>query len=398
MRRRRILVLNQYYAPALESTGQLLAQLCEDLARDYDVTVITGVVEGGAPSREVQNGVEVVRVFSTKFERRKLSRRAANYLSYTAASAWSALTERPPDVVLAMTDPPFVSALAYAAARRFRVPYVVIVQDVFPEVAVELGRLDNPALVRTLDVVVGMGLRHANRVVAIGETMRTRLVAKGVDPRRIVVIRNWVDANELTPHPKDNAWAREHGLSEKFVIMHSGNVGYAQNLDVLVRSATFMRDLDDLRIVIIGAGARLPDLVALAERLETDQVTFLPYQSREVLPESLSAGDVHFIGLTQGLSGYVVPSRMNGVLSVARPVIVGAERDSEIVHVVEEARAGVVIPPGRPEILAATIRDLHGGVHDLASMGERGRDYVERAIDSRISLDRYRRVLSELLT
>src|SRR5437763_535707 len=129
MPRRRILVLNQYYAPAFGSTAQLLTQLCEDLASDYDVTVITGAVEGAA---------------------------------------------------------------------------------------------------------------------------RGRLIDKAVDPERIVVIPNWVDPGELVPTPKDNPWSRRHGLHDKFVVMHSGNVGFAQNLDVLVRAATSIRDLDDVRLVVIG--------------------------------------------------------------------------------------------------------------------------------------------------
>jgi glycosyltransferase involved in cell wall biosynthesis len=395
--RRRILVFNQYYAPAFESTAQLLTQLCEELAADYDVTVVTGVAEGARPGGEVRNGVDVVRVFSTAFERRRLSRRATNYLTYVGSSLWTGLTESRPDLVLCMSDPPFVPAFAFLAARRFRVPYVAIVQDVFPEIAVELGRLRNPLLVRALHALVGLGLRNADRVVAIGETMQTRLVAKGVDPDRIVVIRNWVDATELVPTPKDNEWARQHGLADKFVVMHSGNVGHAQNLDVLVRAATFLRDLDDLRFVIIGGGARRIELAELGKRLEADQVQFLPYQPREVLSESLAAADMHFIGLAHGLSGYVVPSRMNGVLSVGRPVIVAADTESEIVRIVEDARCGIVIEPGRPELLAAAIRQARNGAYDLAEMGRNGRAYVEREIDRSVSVARYRELLDEML-
>ncbi len=397
MPRRRILVFNQYYAPAFESTAQLLTELCEALAEDYDVTVVTGVIEGAGPGREIRNGVEVVRVHSTAFERRRLSRRATNYLTYIGSSLWSGLSERRPDLVLCMSDPPFVSAFAWLAARRHRVPYVSIVQDVFPEIAVELKRLQNPLLVRSLDALVAFGLKRAARVVAIGETMRRRLVEKGVDERRVVVIRNWVDVDELTPMPKDNAWAREHGLVDKFVVMHSGNVGHAQNLDLLVRASTFLRDLDDVRFVVIGSGARQAELVELSERLEAGHLTFMPYQPREVLSESLSSADLHFIGLVRGLAGYVVPSRMNGVLSVERPVIVSADRDSEIVNVVEEAGAGIVIEPGRPDLLAASIRDAHDGAYDLREMGRRGRAYVKREIDRPVSINRYLSLIAELL-
>lgn len=394
---RRILVFNQYYAPAFESTAQLLTQLCEALAEDYEVTVVTGVVEGTSPGRELLNGVEVVRVFSTAFERRRLSRRAANYLTYVASSLWVGLTNGRADLVLCMSDPPFVSAFARLAAARLRVPYVTIVQDVFPEIAVELGRLGNPLVVRSLSSLVGFGLSHATRVVAIGETMRTRLIEKGVRADRVVVIPNWVDTTEITPQPEDNAWAREHELAGKFVVMHSGNVGYAQDLDVLVRSATFLRDLDDLRFVIIGNGARKLDLIALAERLDTPNVLFFPYQERDLLSESLSTADVHFIGLGKGLSGYIVPSRMNGVLSAGRPVIVAAEEESEIVRVVKEAQCGITIEPGRPELLAVAIRNARDGIYELTTMGMNGRSYVEREIDRSVSIARYRELLAELL-
>src|SRR5205085_2313467 len=140
------------------------------------------------------------------------------------------------------------------------------------------------------------------------------------------------------------------------VVMHSGNIGHAQDLDSLVRAATFLRDLDDLSIVVIGGGARRHELVALAERLEVESVRFLPYQDRESLSESLSTADIHVVGLARGLSGYVVPSRLYGVLSVARPVIVAADPESETSQVVSAAQCGVIVPPGRPELLAQAIR------------------------------------------
>src|SRR5438309_3760284 len=127
--------------------------------------------------------------------------------------------------------------------------------------------------------------------------MRARLQEKGASPERISVIPNWVDTNGIVPVERDNEWAREAGLAHRFVVMHSGNVGHAQDLDSLVRAATFLRDLDDLAIFIIGTGARHAELVALVELLEVDRVTFLYYQPRGVLAESLSAADIHVVGL-----------------------------------------------------------------------------------------------------
>ena len=395
-RRARLLVLNQYYWPAVEATGQLLSQLCAGLAEDFDVTVVTGVVPGTAAGRERHEGVEIVRVASTAFDRRRLVLRATNYSTYLAQSLVTSLRAERPDVVLCMTDPPVIADVALLVARRFDAPLVVISQDVFPEVAVELKRLDNPLVVAALRLAIRFYLERADRVVAIGSTMRSRLAEKGADPDNVVVIPNWVDVDALTPRPRDNEWARDHDLAEPFVVMHSGNIGHAQNLDALIRSATFLRDLDDLRIVLIGGGARRQELKDLARLLEVEQVRFLGYQPRDVLPESLSSADVHVVGLARGLSGYVVPSRLYGILAVGRPVIVAADAESETAQVVVEAQAGVVVPPNRPDLLAAAIRRAHDGELDLEAMGRRGREYV-RTADRSVAIERYRALLRGLV-
>jgi putative colanic acid biosynthesis glycosyltransferase WcaI len=397
-RKPRLLVLNQYYWPGVEATAQLLTELCEALTEAVDITVVTGVLHGHErePRRLVRNGVEILRVPSTSFERSRLLARAANYATYLSYALLRGLRVHRPDVVLCMTDPPIVADIALLVARRYRAPLVVISQDVFPEIAVQLKRLENPVLMSLLRGLVSVYLRRADRVVAIGETMRKRLEAKGARPDRLEVIPNWVDTKRLEPHGKHTWWARESGFEDRFVVMHSGNVGHAQDLDSLVRAATFLRDLDDLQIAIIGTGARHAELVALAERLEADKVLFAYYQPRHLLAQSLSSADVHVVGLAPGLAGYVVPSRLYGILAVARPVIVAADAESETAQVVQEIGCGIVVPPGRPELLARAIRDAHDGTYDLDAMGARGREWVEREADRSVAVRRYRDLLLEL--
>jgi colanic acid biosynthesis glycosyl transferase WcaI len=397
-RKPRLLVLNQYYWPGVEATAQLLTELCEALAEDLDVKVVTGQLHGQEqqPHRSIRNGVEIVRVASTSFERSKLFARASNYATYLTSALLRGLRGRRPDVVLCMTDPPIVANIALLVARRFRVPLVVISQDVFPEIAVQLKRLENPIVMSLLRGLVGLYLRRADKIVAIGDTMRRRLEEKGAPAERMLVIPNWIDTKRLGPLDKSNHWSRSWGVDEKFVVMHSGNVGHAQDLDSLIRAGTFLRDLADLQILIIGMGARHAELVALAELLEVEQVRFLYYQSREVLPQSLSAADVHVVGLAAGLAGYVVPSRLYGILAVGRPVIVAADIESETAQLVGNVGCGIVVPPGRPELLARAIRDAHDGRYDLEAMGVRGREWVEREADRSVAVRRYRDLLLEL--
>jgi len=398
-RRPRILVLNQYYKPGVEATANLLADLCESLAADFDVTVVTGKLQGrdDLPSRELVNGVRVLRTRSTAFDRTKLHLRALNYITYLADSFVRAQSQGRPDLVLCMTDPPIVGDLALAIARPRGVPLLVISEDVFPEIATELGRLTNPVAVRLLRSLVGFYLRRADHVVAIGERMRERLIAKGAPPDRVTVIPNWVDTTAITPQSKDNEWSRSLGLDDRFVVMHSGNVGHAQNLDALIHATTYVRDLDDLTVPIIGFGARHREMQRLAAQLEADNVRFLEYQPRERLSESLSSADVHYVGLARGLAGFVVPSRLYGILSAGRPVIVAAESDSETAQLVQEVGCGVVVPPDRPDLIAAAIRDARDRTLDLEAMGAAGREYVVREGDRLVALGRYRELVGSLL-
>jgi glycosyltransferase involved in cell wall biosynthesis len=397
--RPRLLVLNQYYRPGVEATAFLLSELCRELAHDFDVTVVTGKVRGRrAPAHETDDGVEVFRVRSTAFARARLSLRAVNYATYLLGSLFRALRVRRPDVVLCMTDPPVIANIGLIAARRHRAPLVVVSQDVFPETAVELGHVTSPFVVGLLRRLIGTYLRRADRVVAIGERMRERLIEKGARAERVSVIPNWVDTTTLEPRPRHNEWSARNGLDDRFVVMHSGNVGHAQDLESLVRAAALLRDVDRLAIVIVGDGARRDELGALARDLGVDDlVTFLPYQERRELPLSLSSADVHVVGLARGLAGYVVPSRLYGILAVARPVIAAAEPASETAELVRAAGAGVLVEPGDPAALASAVREAAGGAIPLEALGAAGRAYVVEHADRSIAVERYRGLLRDVV-
>jgi colanic acid biosynthesis glycosyl transferase WcaI len=245
--------------------------------------------------------------------------------------------------------------------------------------------------------VIKIYLRRADRVVSIGETMKARLVSKGVDPTRIEVIPNWADTEAITPRQHDNAWSREHDVVDRFVVMHSGNVGYAQNLDALITASAKLSDLDRLSVLIVGFGARHAHSQSLARRLGATPVEFLPYQPSERLSDALSSADVHYVGLAPGLAGYVVPSRVYGILAAGRPILAAVDEDSETAAIVRSAGCGLVVPPDDPDAVAQTIRDLEAGEHDLDEMGRRGRAYVEAHASRVVSLGRYQLLLADTL-
>src|SRR4029077_5998002 len=162
-----------------------------------------------------------------------------------------------PDVVVSLTDPPIVGLAALWTARRTGARFVFLCEDIFPEVATLLEDFQNRAVNGALDRINRYLLRHADGVIALGDRMRRRLVEeKGADAARVHVIHNWADCDAIVPGPKDNPFSREHGLADRFVLMHSGNVGLSQNLDVLVEAADRLRSKERLTVAVVGDGSR----------------------------------------------------------------------------------------------------------------------------------------------
>src|SRR5262249_26637228 len=217
-------------------------------------------------------------------------------------------------------------------------------------------------------------LRRADAVIALGDTMRRRLIdEKGADAGKIAVIHNWADCAALAPGPKDNAFARQHGLAGRFVVMHAGNIGLSQNLDIVIAAAVRLREHDDIRFVFVGDGARRQDLERLARDRALDNVIFLPFQPRGDMRDSYAAADVFLISLQQGIEGYIVPSKLYGVLAAGRPYIAAIASASEVADIAREHECGLVVPPGDSDPLAARVLELYRDRGRLEKLGARAR-------------------------
>ena len=381
----RILVFNRSYPPDLGATGQLLAELCEDLAASHGLTVtvvagrptVTLETEPAAQaprvvSPESRPEVTVLRVAGTRLGKARFATRLADYLSYCGAATAAPLWARRPDLIVSLTDPPLVGLVALAWARRWRVPFVFLCQDLFPEAGALLDDFHSPVVDRALDRLNRLLLRRADAVIAIGETMATHLVRKGADPAKVTVIHNWADRGRIRPRDKSNAFAVEHGLADRFVVLHSGNLGLGQGLETLVQAASLLQDLPDLTVVLQGDGVKRPALVAEADRRGLRNVRFLPYVAKERLADAFGAADLQVVSLRRGLAGIIVPSKLYGILASGRPYVAAVEEASEAALLTERYGSGLVVPPGDPEALAKTIRRLYEDPRLRAELGAHG--------------------------
>lgn len=330
------------------------------------------------PARERIEGVDVVRVATTRFGRGFLPGRALDYATFYA-SAFLALLRRARrgDTVVAMTDPPLLSVVAALACALRGARLVNWTQDLFPEVATALG-MRAAALARPLR---DWSLRRAAVNVALGEQMAARIRAQG---GRAVVRHNWADA-ALHPVEKRDLF----GLGDAFVVEYSGNLGRAHEVDTI---AAAMRRLDDnarIKFLFIGSGAKLDVL----RRVRANAV-FAPYQPRETLSESLSAADAHLVSLQPQLEGLIVPSKFYGILAVARPVLFVGAPGGELAQLIREHGLGYVIAPGDEAALARAIEELAAEPARAAEMGARGRALYEERFAPEIALREWEQILA----
>jgi glycosyltransferase involved in cell wall biosynthesis len=383
----RICFFNRSYWPDQAATGQLLTELAQDLVRGYgcDVSVVAGRAlhssgsHGGRRSlwpvtREAHEGVKILRANGTRLPRGRFVNRATNYLTYFASAYAATFQMGPQDVVVSLTDPPILGLAALSAARRVGARFVFLCEDIFPEVASLLEDFHNTTVNRTLDRINRRLVREADAVIALGDRMKRRLVEeKGAPADRVHVIHNWADCDAITPGPKDNAFARAHGLHDKFVLMHSGNVGLSQNLDLLVEAADRLRSRERLVIAIVGDGARRAHLEAMAAGRGLTNIRFFPYQPKELLHESFATADAFLVSLKPGLEGYIVPSKLYGILAAGRPFVAAVDPSCEVATIATEHACGIVAPPGDPGALVTAIAGLYDDPAAARQMGENAR-------------------------
>ncbi len=376
----RVCFFNRSYWPDFGATGQLLTELAEDLVARHgcEVTVVAGYPLrgcGGTPSREVRRGVEIVRATGTTLSPHRFAGRATNYLTYFASACAAGLRIQRPDVVVALTDPPIIGLAALLAARRHGARFVFLCQDIFPEVAVLLEDFRSGAVNTGLELVNRFLVQQADAIIALGDTMKRRLVeGKGADPGRITVIHNWADCAALAPGQKDNPFARAHGLHDRFVVMHAGNIGLSQNLDVLIDAAERLREHDRIRFVFVGDGSRKPALEARARERGLRNVMFVPYQPRGEMALSYAAADLFLVSLKPGLAGYIVPSKLYSILASGRPYVAAVEDTCEVADITGRHECGFIVRPGDPDALASRIVDVYRNAPLGAELGRRARE------------------------
>jgi colanic acid biosynthesis glycosyl transferase WcaI len=375
----RILLLNLYYPPDTSATAKMAHSVVEALSLSHDVTVLCGRPSYDPTERrawrpyqtEIAGRVRIIRAGSTDFPRLDMKKRVVNYPSYVALAIPRALFV-PCDAVVAMTDPPFQGIVGAIVALLNGKPYIYNIRDMYPDMAVGGSIVEPGSLARIWEKLHRWALRRATRVIVLGEDMCARIVVKGVDPARVLIVRDGTEIpppNTPLPAP-DLEVVRAIRGSFSFVLVHAGNLGFYGAWNTLVSAARSLAN-EGVGLVFVGDGAQRSQIEAAATG--SGNIRFLDFFPASKIASVLAAADAHVITVKRGLEGVVVPSKMYGILAAGKPIVAVAPKETDVVSLGVQRGFAVAGDPDRPAEVVNAVRALASDPTRLKAMGEAAR-------------------------
>ncbi len=389
----KMLFINQFFWPDSSATSQQLTDLATGLAaRGVDVSVLCG--DGGyagAAGSQPPDEVSVYRVKTLAFTRGAV-RRVLSYLSFYLLAACKILTLPRQDVIVSFTTPPVISLLGTMMKMLRGSRHFVYEHDLYPDVAVDLGHFERGGWIdRTVGALADFSRRHADGVIALGDCMKARLIARGIAPAHIVIAEDW--ANSATIHPMPRP-----GDPRELVLLYSGNLGLAHDLETLTGAIQRLDRDERFRFLFVGNANKRQDLAAFLAENSIRSVEFRGYVPRDQLSEGLSIGDIGVVTQHNVCSGSVVPSKVYGILASGRPVLFIGPRSAMPAIIVERFGCGWQVETGDVDGLVQLLETLQEQRHLVHEAGVRARRTLVEHYDLPISIERIAGILDAPLT
>ena len=414
-----LLVVCPHFDPDVAPTGVVMSRIAHELiARGNRLHVVTSLPwyqhhaidagwDGQLVRTERTDWGRISRVHPFPTDKRNIPARALAFGGFTAlATLVGAFGRVRPDAVLAMSPPLTLGLAGRIAATARRAPLVFNIQDVFPDVAIELGLLSGDRVIRAARALERLSYRMSDAVTVLSDDLADNVRSKitiGLEgeqaqaqAKKVRVIPNFVDTNAIRPAARENSYREQYGLIGKKVVMYAGNVGFSQSLDLVLETArSFEVSRPDVVFVINGGGSARPDLERDAAHLQN--VRFIDMQPIERLPEVLAAGDIHVVPLRAGLAWSSVPSKLYSILAAGRAIVASVDSGTEVERTLERAAAGIAVPPDDPRAFAGAIGELIDDSDRAARMGASGRLFVERWASPAAVAESYENLFAELI-
>ncbi len=385
----RILVMAGNYVPEKTASAPLTADFCRYLtAAGHSVSVVTTFphypqwkvwpeYRGHFYAKEMIDGVSVYRILNYIPKRPTPLKRVLYYGSFGIQALLPALVSGRPDVIVCVTPPLELSISASMLKLLWRVPYVLWIKDLVPDIAIQLGMLKNPLLISLARRLEDFAYAHATKLCVLCGSFLENICRKGVPAQKVAVVSDWVNTELVRPDIPGAAFRQKHDVdATAFVVLHAGNIGDKQRLELLVRSAKLLQERKDIQFLIVGDGARKTAVIAEAMSLGVSNVKFLPLQPQEQFAEMLAAADVLILHQHAGVTDSVIPSKLLTYMAAGRPIIVTAAPESATGLVVSRSGCGIAVEPENPSALAQATLQLLTDQKIRTQCGASGRAFV----------------------
>ena len=380
-------VVSELYYPEETSTGYYLTKIAEGLAADFDVKVICGQPNYSAKGiraakREIHKNVEIFRSFGTTLNKNVIPFRLINMLSLSFSVFLKALLKfKKKQKILVVTNPPSLPFITAFAGLLKGSEYVLLIHDNYPEILIAAKKAKSDSvIVKFLNICNRWLYKNAAKIIVVGRDMKQLVSGKlesletSVLPP-IKIIPNWAELEQVEPTAKnENLLLKELNLSDKFIFLYAGNMGYPNDLKSFVRCAEKLLGNDRIHFIFLGAGVKKNWLANKIAEKKLANITLLQPKPRSEQIVFLNACDVALISLVKNMWGVSMPSRTYNILAAGKPILAITEKNSELDQVVEEDKVGWSVAPQNPEILLETILEIYENRESLGEMGTRARN------------------------
>ena len=407
----KLLLLPPYFTPESQSSSLLDHHRYEAFANAniemilYTPTPTRGVTEdvrNEYKSRKRESmydqKMSVVR-YSLMHEGKNPICRALRYFLGFVKQYYYGRSQKHIDCIFLVSTPPIQGLLGGFLKNKHNVPFVYNVQDIFPDSLVGTGFAKKGGILWKIgSVISNYAYRKADRIIVISQDFKKNLIAKGVPEGKIEVVYNWVDENAVVPVAKeDNPLFEEFGISrDKFHVVYAGNLGNAQNIDVIIDAADVLKDEKNVEFLIFGTGGLKDQYVEKVKDLQLDNVKFFPLQPMERVSQVYGLGDVCVVSCKPGLGSAAMPSKMLSIMSAGRAVVASFDK-GELTYILENHKCGMFAPAGDATAFAELIKHLSQNVDECKMMGENARKLILQKFTKAYGTARYVEIIKSVV-
>lgn len=407
----KLIYFAQYFPPEKAAGLPLIEDLLEGYVKaGFEVNLFTPMPTRGITPEEravyMKKKIEKKKDGKLTIHRMALYRegkgffnRALRYAIFSLECLYVGLT-KPGDIVFTGSGPP-TQGLIVGLVRKFtKKKFVYNLQDIFPDSLVNAGITSEGSFLWKIGrKMEDFTYRQSDVIIVISEDFKKNIIAKGVTEEKIVVVPNWFNCKIHPIERKENKLFPKFGLNPRnFYICYSGNIGYTQNMDLLVRTAELIKDsMPDVAFIVVGEGEAKADFEKKIMEKKLNNIILLPFQPYEDLSHVFSLGDAGLVISKAGVGENSIPSKTWDIMAAKRPVIASFDKKSELTKIINNVGCGIAVPPDDSEMLAEAIKKLKHSSEACYQCGLKGKKYLEEYLDRDACVGVYVRTIIDIV-